>query len=176
MSRLQTLENNTMTSLTLSIGSNCDAARNLRLAYQALLAEFGNIDCSAVYESEPVGFEGDNFLNLVAVIETEQPLTRIAATLKQIEDDLGRDRSQPKFSGRTMDIDVLTFGDASGSDCGMHLPRAEITRNAFVLRPLAELLPEQVHGPTGKCFAELWQEFDKTRQKLWPVPFDWQAS
>jgi len=162
-----------MPTLTLSIGSNIDATKNLRLANAALLVEFGNICCSTVYESEPVGFEGDNFLNLVAAIETNLPLTDIAVTLKHIEDLLGRDRNQPKFSGRTMDIDVLTFGDAVGGDCGMHLPRDEITRNAFVLRPLAELLPDQIHGPTGKTFGQLWNAFDQSRQKLWPIDFDW---
>jgi len=162
-----------MPALTLSIGSNIEATKNLRLAYAALLATFGNIRCSTVYESEPVGFEGDNFLNLVVVIETDLPLPDIAATLKHIEDQLGRDRDQPKFSGRTMDIDVLTFGDAEGGDCGMHLPRDEITRNAFVLLPLAELLPDQIHGPTGKSFSQLWNAFDQSRQKLWPIAFDW---
>ena len=165
-----------MSTLALSIGSNIDAAKNLRLAHAALVQEFGNIKCSSVFESEAVGFDGDNFLNLVALIETDRPLADIAATLKHIEDVMGRDRQQPKFSGRTMDIDVLIYGDASGDECGMTLPRPEITSNAFVLWPLAELLPEHLHCPTGKRFGQLWQEFDKTRQqKLWPIDFDWAA-
>lgn len=162
-----------MPTLVLSIGSNINAATNLRRAHKALLAQFGNMQCSTVYESEAVGFAGDNFLNLVAVIVTDMPLSDIAGSLKQIEDDLGRDRQQPKFSGRTIDIDVLTYGDANGQDCGMELPRAEITCNAFVLQPLAELLPEQMHQPTGQTYAQLWQGFDKSKQNLWPVPFDW---
>lgn len=84
-----------MPLLVLSIGSNINAATNLRLAHGALLEQFGNIQCSQVFESEAVGFEGDNFLNLVAVIATEIPLPTIAGKLKQIEDDLGRDRQQP---------------------------------------------------------------------------------
>ncbi len=165
-----------MPTLVISIGSNIDATRNLRKAHAALLAEFHNINCSTVFESEAVGFKGDNFLNLVALIETELTLADIAIRLKHIEDVLGRDRQQPKFSGRTMDIDVLTFSDATGKDCGMELPREEITRNAFVLRPLAELLPAQLHPPSGKHYAALWQEFDQSRQKLWPVAFDWTSA
>lgn len=162
-----------MPTLALSIGSNINAAVNLRSAYSALLNEFGNIRCSTVYESEAVGFTGDNFLNLVALVKTDLPLEKIVISLKHIEDVLGRDRQQPKFSGRTMDIDVLIFGGTTGRECGMELPREEIGHNAFVLRPLAELLPAHIHKESGKSFAQMWQEFDKSRQKLWPVKFDW---
>lgn len=162
-----------MPTLALSIGSNIDAANNLRSAHKALLAAFGNIRCSTVFESVAVGFVGDNFLNLVALIETELPLSDITTTLKHIEDVLGRDRNQPKFSGRTMDIDVLIYGDVTGADCGMNLPREEISRNAFVLRPLAEMLPATIHSQTGKSFGQMWQQFDKSRQQLWSIEFDW---
>lgn len=165
-----------MPTLALSIGSNINAANNLRRAHTALLAAFGNIRCSTVFESVAVGFVGDNFLNLVALIETELPLSDITTRLKHIEDVLGRDRSQPKFSGRTMDIDVLIYGAVTGDECGIRLPREEISRNAFVLRPLAEMLPETLHTQTGKSFGQMWQEFDKSRQELWPIEFDWQQA
>ena len=164
-----------MPILTLSIGSNIDAASNIRLAIKALREHFGNIDCSAVYESEAVGFQGDNFLNLVSAVTTEEPLGAILSFVKQLEDQLGRDRSQPKFSGRAMDIDILTYGAATGADCGIALPRPEITENAFVLRPLAELRPKQLHVETGASFARLWAEYDKRSQHLWPIEFDWQG-
>lgn len=163
-----------MPDLSLSIGSNINPERNLRLAIARLRAEFGSARCSTVYESEPVGFDGDNFLNLAVVITTELPLDTIITRLKNIEDLLGRDRQQPKYAGRSMDIDVLTYGQENGHDCGIELPRAEITRNAFVLCPLAELLPTEIHAPTGKSYQALWQDYDKSRQKLWPVAFDWQ--
>jgi len=165
-----------MATLALSIGSNIDAISNLRRVRSALLGEFGNIICSTVYESEAVGFAGDNFLNLVALIETQLPLSEIATKLKHIEDILGRDRTQPKFSGRTMDLDILIYGSANGADCGMELPREEISRNAFVLCPLAEMIPDTFHPQTGKSFLQMWREFDKSRQKLWPIKFDWTTS
>lgn len=165
-----------MATLALSIGSNIDATRNLQRARAELVGEFGDMYCSTVYESEAVGFTGDNFLNLVALIETELPLAEIAKKLKHIEDVLGRDRKLPKFSGRTIDIDILVYGAANGADCGLELPREEISRNAFVLCPLAEMMPDALHPQTGKSFAEMWQEFDKSRQKLWPVEFDWAKS
>lgn len=162
-----------MPTLSLSIGSNIEPAINIRKVLHLLDQEFGGIFLSKVYESEAVGFDGDNFLNLVVIAEVEKPLQEIALRLKNIEDQLGRDRDQPKFSGRTMDIDILTCGDESGVECGLSLPREEITRNAFVLLPLAEMLPNTLHKQSGKTYAELWQAFDKSSQKIWVIDFQW---
>ncbi len=162
-----------MTILALSIGSNIDAASNIRAALNALSAQFQNLRCSTTFESQAVGFDGDNFLNLVVLAETDWGLEDVSVFLKELEDELGRDRQQARFSGRTMDIDILLFGDESGATAGIELPRPEITENAFVLQPLAELLPDEVHPATGKSYRELWQEYDKSRQRLWPVEADW---
>lgn len=161
-----------MPLLSLSIGSNVNAAANVRRAVAALREHFGELDLSTVYESEAVGFDGDNFLNLVVTTETAESLGSISVYLKQLEDRMGRDRSQPRFSGRVIDVDILTYGDLQGERDGVELPRGEVTRNAYVLRPLAELLPDQQHGPSGKTYAQLWDEYDKSRQALWPVQID----
>ncbi|PCJ16631.1 MAG: 2-amino-4-hydroxy-6-hydroxymethyldihydropteridine diphosphokinase [SAR86 cluster bacterium] len=162
-----------MTVLALSVGSNINATQNIRVALAELNLEFGKTVCSTVFESEAIGFKGDNFLNLVLLVETDKELSGIASFLKQLEDNLGRDRSQEKFSGRPIDVDILLYGNDNGLSCSIDLPRPEITKNAFVLQPLAELLPNQVHSPTGKTFAQLWNEYDKSSQKLWPIDFDW---
>ena len=146
---------------------------NLRLAVNALRVEFGALNCSKVYESEAVGFKGDNFLNLAVTIETNRCLRELQDYFKKLENKLSRDRSQVKFSGRTMDIDILTYdGD---DDNSIELPRAEITDNAFVLQPLAELLPEELHDKSGLTYAALWKAYDKSAQRLWPIDFDWQV-
>lgn len=147
---------------------------NILLVVKILRAHFKQIRCSSVYESEAVGFDGDNFLNLVLATETSDSIEGITAYLKELEDDTGRDRSAPRFSGRTMDIDILTYGELCGCHGGVELPRGEILEHAFVLQPLAELLPDEVHPVAGKCYAELWQNFDRPEQKLWPIDFDWQ--
>lgn len=166
-----------MAVLSLSLGSNIDAANNIRHAVASLRVEFHNIKCSRVYESEAIGFEGDNFLNLVVVVETDKPLVAVVSFLQALEDSMGRDRSRPRFSPRVIDVDILTYsdesGDQTGSDCGMVLPRPEISQNAFVLRPLAELLPEHLHSGLGVSFSRLWADFDKNSQRLWPLDFDW---
>ena len=162
-----------MPLLTLSLGSNIDADANIRRAVAELRARFPGLWCSAVYESESVGFEGDNFLNLVAVAETEKPLPDLLKEIKAIEDALGRDRSQPKFSSRCIDIDVLTYGELSGEHAGILLPRGEILEHAFVLQPLAEILPDMKHPSTGQTMSVHWDAFEKTRQQLWRRDFDW---
>lgn len=165
-----------MPLLTLSLGSNIQPSKNVLLAVDRLRARFGEVRCSTVYESEAVGFSGDNFLNLVVATETDEDVAGVNSFLKQLEDEFGRDRSAPKFSGRTMDIDILSYGDLCGSHGGVNLPRGEILQHAFVLQPLAQLLPEARHPELDKSYSQLWQEFDHPEQKLWAIEFDWGAN
>jgi 2-amino-4-hydroxy-6-hydroxymethyldihydropteridine diphosphokinase len=158
--------------LALSIGSNINPAKNIRAVVKLLRAEFGAIELSRVYESEAVGFEGEDFMNLVAVAHCDLALIDVLDVLKTIENQLGRDRSKPKFSGRTMDVDILFYGASTGEEAHLALPRDEITKNAFVLLPLSELLPELIHNPTGLSYETLWQQYDKSKQKLWAIDFE----
>ncbi|MFV8781067.1 2-amino-4-hydroxy-6-hydroxymethyldihydropteridine diphosphokinase [Microbulbifer sp. SA54] len=162
-----------MARVYLSLGSNINRCEHLSAGLDALVREFGDLQMSQVYESEAVGFEGDNFYNLVAAVETDLPVGELALRLRQIEDDNGRLRSGPKFSARTLDIDILTYDDRAGDVDGVTLPRDEILKNAFVLLPLSELAPDSVHPVEGKTYQQLWDEYDQALQKLWPVEFDW---
>lgn len=162
-----------MPRVYLSLGSNIDRELHLRAAYRALSAAYGELLLSSVYESESVGFSGDHFFNLVIGIDTDCSVGELAAALRAIEEANGRSRSGPKFSSRTLDIDVLTYGDAHGVIDGVKLPRAETLKNAFVLQPLAEIAGGEHHPVTGKTYAEHWAEYDKAKQKLWAVPFSW---
>ena len=164
-----------MTTLALSIGSNIDAESNIRAALNALNLEFENIRSSTTYESQAIGFDGDNFLNLVVLADTNKGLDDVTTFLKRLEDRLGRDRLQTRFSGRTMDVDILLYGNESGMFCGIELPRPEVTENAYVLQPLAELLPDVVHPATGMSYLKLWQDYDKSKQRLWATEIDWLA-
>jgi 2-amino-4-hydroxy-6-hydroxymethyldihydropteridine diphosphokinase len=157
----------------ISLGSNIDAPRHLRAAVAALRECYGELILSPVYESEAVGFEGDNFLNLVAGLETDQDVHEVNRQLHAIEDAHGRQRNGPRFSPRTLDLDLLLYDDLILSEDKLQLPRDEITRNAFVLRPLADIAPDLRHPVTGQTMAELWQAFDKTSQRLWPIAFEW---
>ncbi|WOX06981.1 2-amino-4-hydroxy-6-hydroxymethyldihydropteridine diphosphokinase [Microbulbifer pacificus] len=162
-----------MVTVYLSLGSNIDREKNLSAGLDALVETFGDLRMSQVYESEAVGFDGDNFYNLVAAIESDLPVGELALRLRNIEDANGRVRSGPKFSARTLDIDILTYDDLTGEVDGVKLPRGEILKNAFVLLPLSELAPDLVHPVQGKSYQQLWEEYDQASQKLWAVEFNW---
>lgn len=139
----------------LSVGSNIDREKNIRSALQTLAKQFGHIKISPVYESEAVGFHGDAFFNLIVEIQTELELTELVSELKQIEDQHGRDREGPKFSSRSLDIDVVTFGNQVGEVSGIELPRPELYYNSFVLQPMADLCGDRLDPKTGKSYREL---------------------
>jgi 2-amino-4-hydroxy-6-hydroxymethyldihydropteridine diphosphokinase len=162
-----------MPRVFVSIGSNIEQTRHLLSCLRALEQHFGMLELSSVYESEAIGFDGDNFYNLVAGFECSLSVAELSALLRCIESENGRRRGGPRFSARTLDIDILTYGDQTGLIDGVALPRQEITENAFVLLPLAELAPDSRHPSNGKTYRTLWREFDQSSQKLWPIPFDW---
>lgn len=166
-----------MTDINLSLGSNVDAARHITAALDALREQFGPLRISRIYESEAVGFDGDNFLNLVVAVDSDMSLDTLAQWLKQLEQDNGRRRAHSGFSSRTLDVDVLTYGDCVGRYAGMELPRPETTKNAFVLWPLAEVDGDRLDPHSGKTYTRLWAEYDrqKQKQKLWPIDFQWQG-
>lgn len=162
-----------MASIYISIGSNIDAERHVREAVDVLREKYGELQISSVYESEAIGFEGDNFLNLVVGMQTDQSVQEVLDTLHEIENAFGRKRSGPRFSSRTLDLDLLLYDDLVLQDQGIDIPRKEITQNAFVLQPLAEIAPQLRHPQQKLTMLELWQQFDKTSQSLWPIDFSW---
>lgn len=153
----------------VSVGSSIDRERHIRIALAGFAQRFGSLQVSPVYESEAVGFEGDNFFNLVAGFATDWELGRLAQELRAMEYANGRPLDVPKFAARTLDIDILTYDDRVGVFQGIELPRPEITRNAFVLLPLQDIAPDELHPGLGICYRELWQAFDQSSQRLWPV-------
>lgn len=161
-----------MAEVLLSLGSNLDRERYISAALDALADIFGDLELSSVYESEAVGFNGSPFLNMVVGIQTHMTVGELSKRLKQIEDNNGRRRNGPKFSSRTIDIDILTYDNEIGEVDGVLLPRDEVDKNAFVLWPLAELKPECLHPVRALSYAHLWSQYDQD-QKLWPVEFYW---
>ena len=158
-----------MAQVYVSIGSNIDKKKNISGCLKALAEHFGALVLSPIYESEAVGFEGDNFYNLVAKFKTSLSVGELNEQLKAIEDQYGRKRTGPKFSGRTLDIDILTYDDLVGDIDGVQLPRDEITKNAFVLLPMNDIAAEELHPELQVTYGRLWFFFDKESQSLWPV-------
>ncbi|AOE49150.1 2-amino-4-hydroxy-6-hydroxymethyldihydropteridine diphosphokinase [Kangiella sediminilitoris] len=162
-----------MPTIYISIGSNQDAERQVRYGLKQLSYFFSDLHVSHVYESEAVGFEGDNFLNLVASARTQMTISQVDHAFKRIEKQAGRVRGGEKFSNRTLDIDLLLYDDIV-CEKPIRLPRDEVLYHAFVLQPLAEIAPNLVHPVEGKTYETLWQAFrKKEEQKLWAIDFDW---
>lgn len=162
-----------MARIYISIGSNTNRQHYIRAGVRALSEHFLSLSLSPVYESESVGFEGDNFYNLVVAADTDLPLDEVDALLKQIENDNQRDRSAPRFSGRTLDLDLLLYDDLVYQNGKLQIPRPEITENAFVLKPLVDIAPELCDPLSGKPYGLLWGEYDQSSQHLWPIEFSW---
>jgi 2-amino-4-hydroxy-6-hydroxymethyldihydropteridine diphosphokinase len=158
-----------MTRIFLGLGSNIEPAHYLPIALGELRALFGELRCSAVYEGAAMGFRGDPFWNLVVSARTALPVGALQRALRAIEYAHGRPRDATPASPRTLDIDILTYGDTVGRIDGVALPRDEILRHAFVLRPLAELAPDARHPQCGQSYAALWAAFDQAAQPLRPV-------
>jgi 2-amino-4-hydroxy-6-hydroxymethyldihydropteridine diphosphokinase len=161
-----------MSRVWLSLGSNIDRERHIRGAVQALRETFGELIVSRVYESESVGFKGGAFFNLVVGFDTERPPQELCRFFRTIEAAHGRERCGEKFASRTLDIDLLIYGDQTIKQGKVEIPREEITQYAFVLLPLAEVAGDERHPVLGMSYRELWQGFDGAGQVLEPVEFD----
>ena len=142
----------------LSLGSNQQPEANLRLAFAALRARFGEVIASVVYRFPAVGFDGPDFLNAAAVIETDLDPFALNDWLHALEDAHGRDRSGPRFGDRPLDIDIVFYDDLLLEGAGhLQLPRDEL-KHAFVLKPLAEIAPDFVDPRSGRTLAALWAD------------------
>ena len=150
----------------ISAGSNVAPEKNLSLACRELERRFGPLRLSGVYRNPPVGFAGDDFLNLVVHFRSVEPPAVIVEELERLHTLAGRVRGLERFAPRALDLDLLLYGAAVLSGSGIRVPREDILEYGFVLGPLAELAPDLRHPLTGQSMAELWARFDQARYPL----------
>lgn len=155
-----------MALVYLGLGSNILPEENLSLGVRELRRHYGELQVSSVYRSTAVGFEGDDFLNLVVGFRSDDSPVQICAEIERLHDLAGRDRGGGKWSSRQLDIDLLLYDDRVIDDSPVRVPRSDILKYSFVLRPLAEMAPDLVHPVTGKTMLQHWQDFESDSQPL----------
>ena len=158
-----------MATIYLGLGSNIEPEKNLGLAVRELRRRYGDLDASTVYRSAAVGFCGDDFLNLVVRLQSDETPLEICEEIERLHNMAGRVRGSGKWESRPLDIDLLLYNDLVRDEGPVRVPRGDILEYGFVLRPLAELAPELEHPVTGKTMQAHWQGFDAERHPLEPV-------
>ena len=153
-----------MTLLALSLGSNIEREKHLQFAIEGLTELLGELCVSPVYETRAVGFNGPDFYNLVVLAETGRSLESLISEIRLIETGAGRERGEKRFASRNLDIDVLLYGDANLRAEGRDIPRREIDHAAYVLKPLADVLPDGHHPISGQRFAAMWANYNNDKQ------------
>lgn len=155
-----------MATVYVAVGSNVDPERNLARATRELRREFPNVRFSPWYRNRAVGFAGADFINCVAEFTTELPIDAVLSRLHTIEALCGRLRDAPRWAPRSMDLDVLLYGDVVCDTPHLKLPRPDLLKRAFMLGPLAALAPDVVHPTEKLTIGELWQRFDRAAHPL----------
>lgn len=153
-----------MPAVYVAVGSNVAPEQNLALAAGELQREFPDVRFSPWYRNRAVGFEGADFINFVAGFDTELSLDAVLSRLHAIEALCGRPREAPRWAPRTMDLDVLLYGDLE--EPRLKLPRPDLLKRAFMLGPLAVLAPDLMHPTEKVTIGELWQRFDRDAHPL----------
>jgi 2-amino-4-hydroxy-6-hydroxymethyldihydropteridine diphosphokinase len=158
-----------MPDVYVAAGSNVEPEKNLARALDALEQAFGELAISPAYRNAAVGFAGEDFINLVVGFRTDDAPARLKATLERIELSCGRARNAPKWAPRTMDLDILMYDQLVSDVPGLLLPRPDLLRRAFMLKPLADIAPELRHPTQHRSIGELWAAFPSADHALLAV-------
>ncbi len=145
----------------LSLGSNLgNRYLTLQKALFSIQKKAGKVTAvSSIYENPAIGFEGDDFLNACIIVETEKSATELLSILLQVEKDFGRERSdQDSYQSRTLDIDIILFGNEIITTEELVVPHPRMVNRNFVLKPLADISPQFYHPVLNKDIRNLLQQ------------------
>ena len=155
-----------MVEVYVAAGSNVAPEHNLLLAAKELAQIFPGAHFSNAYKNAAVGFEGEDFINFVVGFSTEWSVEDVVTELQRIEGLRGRTRDAPKWAPRSMDLDILLFGDRICDLPGLVLPRPDLLKRPYMLGPTAELAPNFIHPTRLLTMAQLWESFDRAAHPM----------
>lgn len=158
-----------MVEVFVAAGSNVEPEKYLSRALEALERRFAPLKVSPAYRNQAVGFEGADFINLVVGFHSDLPVEAVRDQLQQIEALCDRPRQAPQWGPRTMDLDILLYGDRVSDQPGLVLPRPDLLRRDYMLRPLAAIAPGLRHPTAQRTMRELWEAFDAGAHSLQEV-------
>lgn len=158
-----------MVDVYVAIGSNIQPERYVAQALAALEAHYAPLRVSPAYRNRAVGFEGEDFINLVVGFATADALARVRARLQEIEAACGRPSDAARWAPRTVDLDILLYGESVCTEPGMVVPRPDLARRAYMLKPMVDLAPDVLHPTLHRTMRELWAQFDQQAHELVPV-------
>jgi 2-amino-4-hydroxy-6-hydroxymethyldihydropteridine diphosphokinase len=161
-----------MADAYVAAGSNVRPRASLTEALRLLSRDFPGLAASRAYSNPAIGFQGDDFINLVVRFPADLPTETLLERLKSVERACGREPGATKWGPRTLDLDLLLHGDVVGRVAGKVLPHPDLLTRAWVLGPLAELAPALVHPVTGERMDALWRQFDQRAHPLTPAMLD----
>ncbi|EPJ0792739.1 2-amino-4-hydroxy-6-hydroxymethyldihydropteridine diphosphokinase [Vibrio vulnificus] len=145
-----------MNTVYIGVGSNIEREKHARAAWQELTLLGEALQASPIYECAAVGFDSHAFFNFVIRLNTSMTLEELASQLRQIEMRWGREEKAAKYQDRTLDLDIVLFGDCISSQ-KPELPRSDIFKYPFVIQPLYDLQPDLVIPGDGRTVEEIWQ-------------------
>lgn len=148
-----------MAEIYVAAGSNVEPEKHLCRALDELEQVFGELTLSPAYRNEAVGFEGEDFINLVVRLRSDQPARQVKGQLEDIETGCGRLPNAAKWAPRTMDLDILMYDQQVSQEPGLLLPRPDLLRRAYMLKPLADIAPGLRHPTQHRTMRELWESF-----------------
>ncbi|MGR2946155.1 2-amino-4-hydroxy-6-hydroxymethyldihydropteridine diphosphokinase [Vibrio vulnificus] len=145
-----------MNTVYIGVGSNIEREKHARAAWQELTLLGEALQASPIYECASVGFDSHAFFNFVIRLNTSMTLEELASQLRQIELRWGREENAAKYQDRTLDLDIVLFGECISSQ-KPELPRSDIFKYPFVIQPLYDLQPDLVIPGDGRTVEEIWQ-------------------
>ncbi|HAS6191951.1 TPA: 2-amino-4-hydroxy-6-hydroxymethyldihydropteridine diphosphokinase [Vibrio vulnificus] len=145
-----------MNTVYIGVGSNIEREKHARAAWQELTLLGEALQASPIYECAAVGFDSHAFFNFVIRLNTSMTLEELASQLRQIELRWGREENAAKYQDRTLDLDIVLFGECISRQ-KPELPRSDIFKYPFVIQPLYDLKPDLVIPGDGRTVEEIWQ-------------------